>query len=137
MTFWVYMLFVGDHSHGNNRKIYTGYTKHLMQRITQHIGLSNTKGARLTRKQPIELVYLEKFQSRKKAIQRENQFKKQNPYNQKKHKLALIREFQIENGPILKEINEKLIEYFEFLNTLIKNMITAERELKEKLNSVL
>ncbi|MFX0150421.1 MAG: GIY-YIG nuclease family protein [Candidatus Hodarchaeota archaeon] len=137
MTFWVYMLFVGDHSHGYNRKIYTGYTKYLMQRITQHSGLSNTKGARLTRKQPIELVYLEKFQSRKKAIQREKQFKKQNPYNQKKYKLVLIREFQKEYGPILKEINEKLFEYFAFLNILIKSMIATEKELKEKLNSIL
>jgi predicted GIY-YIG superfamily endonuclease len=70
LPYWVYMLFVGDKSHGMNRKIYTGYTRHLMSRIVQHSGLSNTKGARITRKQPIELVYLEKFPSQKLVMQR-------------------------------------------------------------------
>jgi predicted GIY-YIG superfamily endonuclease len=107
-----------------------------MQRIAQHSGLSNTKGARLTRKQPIELVYLEKYHSRKKALQRERQFKKQSPYNQKKHKLTLIKEFQMKYGHFLNEINEKLVKHFEFLNTLIKAMNDAEKELSKTLNTV-
>jgi predicted GIY-YIG superfamily endonuclease len=107
-----------------------------MQRIAQHSGLSNTKGARLTRKQPIELVYLEKYHSRKEALQRERQFKKQSPYNQKKHKLTLIKEFQMKNGHLLNEINEKLTKHFEFLNTLIEAMNEVEKELKKTLNTV-
>ncbi|MFX0181897.1 MAG: GIY-YIG nuclease family protein [Candidatus Hodarchaeota archaeon] len=137
MTYWVYMLLVGDRSHGYNRKIYTGYTQHLMQRIVQHSGLSNIKGARLTRKQPIELVYLEKHQNRQNAIQRERQFKKQSPYNQKKHKLTLIKEFQMKNGHLLNEINEILIKHFEFLDILIKTMNGVEKEFDKTLDTVL
>lgn len=129
VPFWVYMLFVGEKSHGFNRKIYTGYTHHLMSRITQHSGLSHTKGARITRRQPIELVYLEKFPSQKSAMQRERQLKRESPYNQKTTKLKLIDEFSKNYGHVLSELNIKLSKHFEFLNHLIKVMKNTEKEL--------
>ena len=89
MVYWVYMLLVGPISRGYNRKIYTGYTKHLASRLTQHSGISNIRGARLTRKQQIELVYLEKFVTQKEAMKREWEFKHSSPLNQKKNKLVL------------------------------------------------
>lgn len=129
MPFWIYMLLVGDKSHGTNRKIYTGYTRHLMLRIAQHSGLTPTKGARLTRRQPIELVYLEQYKSRKKALQREWQLKHESPFNQKKHKLKLIEEFHSKYGHILLKLNTKLVEHFEFLTTLIKTMKSVEKRI--------
>ncbi len=129
MPFWIYMLLVGDQSHGTNRKIYTGYTHHLMTRIAQHSGLTPTKGARLTRRQSIELVYLEQYKSRKKALQREWQLKHESPFNQKKHKLKLIEDFDSKFGHILLELNKKLVEHFEFLTTIIKTMKSVEKRI--------
>lgn len=129
LPFWVYFLLVGDKSHGNNRKIYTGYTHRLMSRITQHSGLSNTKGARITRRQPIELVYLEKFPSQKLAMKREWQLKHESPYNQKTEKLKLIDEFKKNYGHYLSEMNVKLSEHFEFLDHMIKVMKNTEKVL--------
>jgi predicted GIY-YIG superfamily endonuclease len=100
-----------------------------MLRIAQHSGLTPTKGARLTRKQPLELVYLEQFKSRKKALQREWQLKHESPYNQKKHKLKLIEDFNSNYGHILLELNEKLVEHFKFLTTLIKTMKSVEKRI--------
>ncbi|UCG03419.1 MAG: GIY-YIG nuclease family protein [Candidatus Heimdallarchaeota archaeon] len=133
MPYWVYMLFVGDPSHGSNRKIYTGYTNHLMTRLIQHSGLTSTKGARITRKQPIELVYLEKFTSQKKAIQREFQLKHESPFNQKKHKLNLIKEFKVEHGQIFKEINNLLAEHFKFLANTAKTLENCEKKLMNEI----
>ena len=133
MPFWVYMLLVGDRSHGKNRKIYTGYTHYLMPRIAQHSGLNRTKGARLTRNQPVELVYLEPHSSRKKAMQRERQLKHQSPLNQKKSKLKMIEEFHSVYGDIFEELNEKLNEYFEFLEILRKTMNLSQKELQSKI----
>ncbi len=121
------MLLVGDRSHGYNRRIYTGYTHHLVSRIIQHSGLSNTKGARMTRKQPIELVYLEYFPTRKQAIKRERQLKKVSPFNQKKYKLELISKFQTKFGEFLQGTNEKLSEYFDFLDSLVQTMSNLEK----------
>lgn len=127
MGYWIYLLLVGNRAHGYNRRIYTGYTHHLISRIIQHCGLSNTKGARMTRKQPIELVYLEYFPSRKQAMKREWQLKKESPYNQKKYKLELIAEFQKKYGQFLQGPNEKLIEYFDFLNSLVQTISKLEK----------
>ncbi|MHA1970103.1 MAG: GIY-YIG nuclease family protein [Candidatus Hodarchaeales archaeon] len=129
MPYWVYMLLVGDKSHGKNRKIYTGYTHRLMSRIIQHSGLSNTKGARITRRQPIEVVYLEKLPSQKLAMQREWQLKHESPYNQKTTKLRLIDDFNKKFGHLLSELNIKLSEHFEFLDHLIKVMKNTEKEI--------
>ncbi|MHA2226158.1 MAG: GIY-YIG nuclease family protein [Candidatus Hodarchaeales archaeon] len=133
MPFWIYMLFVGDRSRGKNRKIYTGYTHYLMPRIAQHSGLTRTKGARLTRNQPVELVYLEAHSSRKKALQRERQLKHQSPHNQKKSKLKMIEEFHSSYGDIIQELNQKLHEYFEFLEILGKVMNLSQKELQSKI----
>ena len=129
MPFWIYMLLVGDRAHGTRRKIYTGYTSRLMLRMAQHSGLTPTKGARMTRRQPIELVYLEQYAARKKATQREWQLKHESPYNQKKYKLKLIEEFQSKYGHVLQELNVKLDEHFEFLEILIKTMKNVEKRL--------
>ena len=129
------MLLVGEKSHGSNRKIYTGYTHHLMTRVSQHSGLSQTKGARLTRKQRIELVYLEKYSSQKLAMKREWQFKHESPYNQKKSKLVLIKEFQKTYGHILNEFNNKLEKHFEFLEDMIKSMKNTEKVLIKNLDN--
>lgn len=107
-----------------------------MARLVQHCGLSSTKGARITRKQQIELVYLEKFESQKKALQREYQLKHKSPYNQKKHKIMLIKEFESNHGQIFKEINELLTEQFKFLVNWIKTLESVENKLKNDIESV-
>ncbi len=106
-----------------------------MSRIAQHSGLAQTKGARLTRKQPIELVYLEQYPSQKKAMQREWQLKHESPFNQKKHKLKLIEEFHLKYGHLIRGLNEKLVEHFEFLATFTKTMKGVEKELITKLKT--
>ncbi len=135
MVYWVYMLLVGPISRGYNRKIYTGYTKHLASRLTQHSGISRIKGARLTRKQPIELVYLEKFSSQTKAMQREWDFKHTSPLNQKKSKLALIKQFQEHREELLNKINSQLHEYDQFLEGVIEIITSTEKELKDQIES--
>ncbi len=120
---------VGPSTRGNNRKIYTGYTHHLSNRLTQHSGLNSVKGARLTRKQPIELVYLEKFSSRKQALRREWEFKHKTPFNQKDYKLTLIKEFHQSYGDLLKELNEKLTTHYEFLHSMITTLSWIEKEM--------
>lgn len=123
------MLLVGEKSRGYNRKIYTGYTHHLINRLTQHIGLNSVKGARLTRKQVIELVYLEKFSSRKQALKREWDFKHTSPLNQKTTKLRLIKEFQDKNGDILEDLNTTFEEHNQFLESMINSMKKIEKEM--------
>jgi putative endonuclease len=135
MVYWLYMLLVGPISRGYNRKIYTGYTKHLASRLTQHSGISNIRGARLTRKQPIELVYLEKFSSQKKAMKREWEFKHKSPLNQKKNKLALIKQFQEHQEELLNKINSQLYEYNQFLEGVIEILTSTEKEFKDHLES--
>ncbi|MFW9903655.1 MAG: GIY-YIG nuclease family protein [Candidatus Thorarchaeota archaeon] len=134
MPFWVYFLLVGDPKRGLNRKIYTGYTKHLMARLIQHCGLTSTKGARITRKQQIELVYLEKFESQKKAMQREYQLKHESPYNQKKYKIMLIKEFEPTHEQIFKifkEINNLFAEQFKFLSNWTKRLEDIEKRIRK------
>lgn len=135
MSYWVYMLLVGPISRGYNRKIYTGYTKHLASRLTQHSGISSIKGARLTRKQPIELVYLEKFSSQKKAMKREWDFKHTSPLNQKKSKLALIKQFQEHREELLNKINTQLDEYDRSLEGVVEILTSTEKELKDQIES--
>ncbi len=134
LVFWVYLLFIGNPSQGANRKIYTGYTKHLMARLVQHCGLTSTKGARITRKQPIELVYLENYTSQKRAMQREYQLKHESPFNQKKHKLMLIKESESEYGHMFQEINNLLTEHFKFLSGLVKTLENVEKRLKQEID---
>ena len=132
MPYWVYMLLVGQSSRGYNRKIYTGYTKHLGKRLTQHTGLNSVKGARLTRKQPIELVYVEKFSTQKQAMKREWDFKHKSPLNQKKYKLELIKEFQATHRNILNKLNQQFLNHYAYLETLIDTINKFEKELIAK-----
>jgi putative endonuclease len=129
------MLLVGDKSRGYNRKIYTGYTQYLVNRLTQHIGLNSTKGARFTRKQPIELVYLESYSSRKQALKREWDFKHASPLNQKSTKLSLIKEFQMKHSNLLSDLNTLFEEHNQFLESMIKNLKTIEKEMISRLKS--
>lgn len=78
MSFYVYILKCIDGS------FYTGYTKDIAERTRQHhIG----KGARYTKThKPEELVYVEIFDDRGKAMKREREIKKLSH----KQKLELI-----------------------------------------------
>ena len=68
MPFHVYILLCCDGS------FYTGYTKDLHRRTKQH---ESGKGARYTRShKPQELVYIEVFDTRGKAMKREKEIKK-------------------------------------------------------------
>ena len=134
MPYWVYMLFVGNKKHGSNRKIYTGYTKNLSIRLTQHLGVNSVKGARLTRNQPIELAYLESFNSRAKAMQRERQLKHEAPFNQKREKLKLINDFKKTSHEYLICINNMIEEYYSFLGRLIECFSRNEDIIKRSLN---
>ena len=104
-----------------------------MARLIQHCGLTSTKGARITRKQQIELVYLENYVSQKKAMQREYQLKHESPFNQKKHKLMLIKEFESERGQMFQGINNQLAEHFKFLSGLVKTLDNVEKKLKQEI----
>ena len=129
MSYWVYFLFVGDLKNGNNRKIYIGYTNHLMTRLSQHIGLSSTKGAKITKKQPIELARVEMYDKKKEALQREWQLKHKSPMNQKNNKLRLINEFKEKYPSELQKINNYLKDYYEYLNLIGKNLLNEEKKL--------
>lgn len=68
MSFYVYILKC------KNNKLYTGYTKDLQQRLTQH---NNGSGAKYTRSHsPCSLVYSEEFETRSLAMRREREIKK-------------------------------------------------------------
>jgi putative endonuclease len=59
----------------NDGTFYTGITSDLERRLQQHNG-ERWGGARYTRgKGPVEFVYIEKYQTRKEAAQREYQIK--------------------------------------------------------------
>lgn len=124
------MLLVGEKSQGFNRKIYTGYTHRLGQRIASHSGLIATKGARLTNKQPIELAYLESYHSRRAALQRERQLKKQSPFNQKKNKIQLIKSFQQKFGSFVEPINLQLQQHYKLIKTIGLSMNALEKDLR-------
>ncbi|WP_455141161.1 GIY-YIG nuclease family protein [Candidatus Hodarchaeum mangrovi] len=129
MSYWVYFLFVGDWKSGNNRKIYIGYTKHLIGRLSQHIGLSSIKGAKFTRKQPIELARVEIYDIQKEALQREWQLKHKSPMNQKFNKLRLINKFKEKYPSELLKINNYLKDYYEYLNLISRNLLNEEANL--------
>lgn len=66
-NYYVYMLECRDQT------FYTGYTKDLSRRIKQH---ETGHGAKYTRgRGPFKVVYVEKFQTQKKAMQREYEIK--------------------------------------------------------------
>ena len=66
-VFYIYILKCGDDT------LYTGYTNHLEQRITQH---NEGKGAKYTRgRLPVALVYFEEYQTKSEAMKREYEIK--------------------------------------------------------------
>lgn len=68
--------------------LYTGWTNNIDRRIRMH---NEGKGAKYTRaRRPVELVYLETFDSKEKAMSREARIKRLT----KKEKLLLIEEYQ-------------------------------------------
>lgn len=68
--------------------LYTGWTNNIDHRIRMH---NEGKGAKYTRaRRPVELVYLEAFDSKEKAMSREARIKRLT----KKEKLLLIEEYQ-------------------------------------------
>ena len=66
-VFYIYILKCCDDT------LYTGYTNHLEQRITQH---NEGKGAKYTRgRLPVALVYFEEYQTKSEAMKREYEIK--------------------------------------------------------------
>ncbi|WP_257351282.1 GIY-YIG nuclease family protein [Pseudalkalibacillus decolorationis] len=58
----------------NDGSLYTGYTNNLKRRIDTH---QQGKGAKYTRgRTPVELVYVERFETKTEAMQAEYQIKK-------------------------------------------------------------
>jgi putative endonuclease len=79
MPYYVYVILCNDNS------FYTGYTKDLDSRMKLHV---NGKAARYTRMhRPKKIVYVEEFDSRAEAMQRERKMKRLT-HNQKR---ALIK----------------------------------------------
>jgi len=83
MGHYVYVLLCRDGSY------YTGYTKDLRNRLKQHL---SGKGSRYTRmKKPERIVYMERFNTRSDAMNREKEIKrlthkeKSDLTNKKKH----------------------------------------------------
>ncbi|MFL0195595.1 GIY-YIG nuclease family protein [Clostridium sp. WILCCON 0269] len=69
--------------------LYTGYTNNLQKRIQAH---SNKKGAKYTMgRLPVQLVYYEKYNSKKEAMCREYAIKKMSREN----KLNLIKKMSL------------------------------------------
>ena len=70
MNFYVYLLV----SKNNNKIIsYVGYTNNLKKRISLH---NSGKGAKFTRGRKWQLIYKEKYNTKKEAISREYYIKK-------------------------------------------------------------
>jgi len=69
MSYYVYIVECSDSS------FYTGYTKNIRKRLDRHNGIS-WGGARYTKtRRPVFLAFLEKYNSKKEATQREYQIK--------------------------------------------------------------
>lgn len=83
MNWYLYIVRCKDNS------LYTGITKDLERRISEH-NSNNSKGAKSLRsKRPVKLVYFEKFESHKEAARREYAIK----HWRREFKLKLIEKF--------------------------------------------
>lgn len=68
-TNFVYILECSD------KTLYTGYTVDIKKRIENHNSEKN--GAKYTRvRQPVKLIYVEKFETKSEALKREHEIKK-------------------------------------------------------------
>lgn len=77
MSFFVYIVECADNT------FYTGYTKDVLQRVTDHNNSKN--GAKYTRaRRPVRLVYKEKFTTLSEALVREYQVKRLSRKNKAK-----------------------------------------------------
>ena len=84
MPAYVYILRCRDES------LYTGWTNDLEQRVAAH---NTGKGAKYTRgRGPVELVYLEEFDTKQEAMSKEAKIKRLT----RKEKLLLIENYQQE-----------------------------------------
>ncbi len=82
-TFFVYILVCDDHAY------YTGYTNDLIKRIATH---KLKKGGKYTRsRKDLKLVYFEVHPTKKLAMQREYQIKKE----KRDYKKTLVKNFRV------------------------------------------
>ena len=80
----------------NDNSLYTGWTNDLTHRLKMH---NEGKGAKYTRgRGPVELVYLEEFETKQEAMSREAKIKRLT----RKEKLLLIETYQQEQKLNLK-----------------------------------
>lgn len=80
----------------NDNSLYTGWTKDITHRLKMH---NEGKGAKYTRgRGPVELVYLEEFETKQEAMSREAKIKRLT----RKEKLLLIETYQQEQKLNLK-----------------------------------
>jgi putative endonuclease len=87
---YVYILRCKDDS------LYTGWTNNIEKRLEAH---NSGKGAKYTRsRRPVTLVYLEKFEDKIEAQQREREIKKLT----RTEKLSLVHSSNIKNDPLIK-----------------------------------
>ena len=74
----------------NDNSLYTGWTNDITHRLKMH---NEGKGAKYTRgRDPVELVYLEEFETKQEAMSREAKIKRLS----RKEKLLLIETYQQE-----------------------------------------
>lgn len=74
----------------NDNSLYTGWTNDITHRLKMH---NEGKGAKYTRgRGPVELVYLEEFETKQEAMSREAKIKRLT----RKEKLLLIHDYQQE-----------------------------------------
>lgn len=74
----------------NDNSLYTGWTNDITHRLKMH---NEGKGAKYTRgRGPVELVYLEEFETKQEAMSREAKIKRLS----RKEKLLLIETYQQE-----------------------------------------
>lgn len=77
-SYYVYIVVCKDDN------FYTGQTGNIRMRLNQHNGVSYWPGAKYTKsRRPVFLQHLEKFQTRKDAMARENEIK-QMPHTEKR-----------------------------------------------------
>ena len=80
----------------NDNSLYTGWTNDITHRLKMH---NEGKGAKYTRgRGPVELVYLEEFETKQEAMSREAKIKRLT----RKEKLLLIENYQQEQKLNLK-----------------------------------
>jgi putative endonuclease len=83
MSFY-YVYILETIAKGGKKRFYTGYTKNLQRRLSEH---KNGTGAKFCRGKEITLKYFETFTNRKEAMNRESEIKSLS----RKRKIQLIK----------------------------------------------